>query len=568
MPPFFQWFTILALPSTAETNLPPQGHEPDENYKSKYRGVTYHKAGKRWRCSIKVEGRKITLGSFPSEDEAAQAFDNAALRYRGPSTSLNFPSAAQAAPVVLDILEVEYPPNGVPIAGLPSNGRYLPMPHLAHLGHPTRKRVKLEAGAAAGPQPEEEDPEADEEGPEPTHEPTMSEGSDVDPVEPGGDESEEEEDDEDLCLAWRQQQALEWARSRILKLQPTTAHASGRLPAGSRKLARPPKQLTAAGEPGVAAAGEAGPPLVARKRGRPRKDTWLEGDTPPRPKRHVVHMSATSKQHAGKWKAQIVKPGMKNARAIGYYDTEEEALEAFQRALEAQLAAQPPPPPHGHAAADSPADAEDADLDERGSADAHAVDPETMHLQHQAELQAASHPLGSVESGAQAGGQPAPGAVAAHPQPTLPRVSCTASDTGESGAPAGGKRRGRPPGSKNKKLAGDVPLPVAPLSSHTGRPVEGLLGSRQAAGQAGVAAGAGGAGPELTPLAALAHQLTGQHTEQAPQLQVQSAMMIAPPTQHTAHVHFPLQQPHCTVAAPGLHMAPLAHLVSVDECRT
>jgi hypothetical protein len=55
---------------------------------SRYRGVVRYRDG--WRANI-VAGRGLTLGTFDDEEEAALAYDRAALAVHGPSATLNFP---------------------------------------------------------------------------------------------------------------------------------------------------------------------------------------------------------------------------------------------------------------------------------------------------------------------------------------------------------------------------------------------------------------------------------------------------------------------------------------------
>ena len=60
---------------------------------SKYRGVTLHHSGNRWGARIgKVHGEKyLYLGTFASEEEAAMAYDRAAIMHRDRKAITNFP---------------------------------------------------------------------------------------------------------------------------------------------------------------------------------------------------------------------------------------------------------------------------------------------------------------------------------------------------------------------------------------------------------------------------------------------------------------------------------------------
>jgi len=62
---------------------------------SKYKGVTFQKATRRWRATIHVTGRSIQLGEFKSERQAAKAYDEAAKKYFGTFVCLNFPKRSE-----------------------------------------------------------------------------------------------------------------------------------------------------------------------------------------------------------------------------------------------------------------------------------------------------------------------------------------------------------------------------------------------------------------------------------------------------------------------------------------
>jgi hypothetical protein len=57
---------------------------------SKYKGVSYHKPYKKWRAIIKFERRRIFLGYFDNEIDAAKAYDEAAKKYHREFAVLNF----------------------------------------------------------------------------------------------------------------------------------------------------------------------------------------------------------------------------------------------------------------------------------------------------------------------------------------------------------------------------------------------------------------------------------------------------------------------------------------------
>jgi hypothetical protein len=55
----------------------------------KYKGVSPYRG--RWQATIRVEGKLKWLGAFDTAEDAARAYDDAVLHYRGRKGVLNFP---------------------------------------------------------------------------------------------------------------------------------------------------------------------------------------------------------------------------------------------------------------------------------------------------------------------------------------------------------------------------------------------------------------------------------------------------------------------------------------------
>ena len=60
-------------------------------HSSIYKGVFYRKVSKKWGASIRSPDKKIHLGLFLDEIEAAKVYDEAAKKYHGEFAVLNFP---------------------------------------------------------------------------------------------------------------------------------------------------------------------------------------------------------------------------------------------------------------------------------------------------------------------------------------------------------------------------------------------------------------------------------------------------------------------------------------------
>jgi hypothetical protein len=62
-----------------------------KNTSSRFTGVCLLKTRNRWRVGIKNKGKRIFLGYYDDEIEAAKAYDAAARKYHGEFARLNFP---------------------------------------------------------------------------------------------------------------------------------------------------------------------------------------------------------------------------------------------------------------------------------------------------------------------------------------------------------------------------------------------------------------------------------------------------------------------------------------------
>lgn len=56
---------------------------------SGYKGVSWHKAGKKWHAKIAVNYKQIHLGLFKIKEDAARAYNKAAIKYFGEFAKLN-----------------------------------------------------------------------------------------------------------------------------------------------------------------------------------------------------------------------------------------------------------------------------------------------------------------------------------------------------------------------------------------------------------------------------------------------------------------------------------------------
>ena len=63
-----------------------------------FKGVRKNKRGIRWRATICVNRKRIFLGNFLTPEEAARAYDQAAIRNFGEFAHLNFPTSSGSGP--------------------------------------------------------------------------------------------------------------------------------------------------------------------------------------------------------------------------------------------------------------------------------------------------------------------------------------------------------------------------------------------------------------------------------------------------------------------------------------
>ncbi|KAL3155145.1 hypothetical protein ABBQ38_011201 [Trebouxia sp. C0009 RCD-2024] len=70
---------------------PPHAGPSSRSFSSKYRGVSWHNQTGKWKAQIKVLGKDVNLGRHVAEDDAARAYDKAAICARGKEVAkLNF----------------------------------------------------------------------------------------------------------------------------------------------------------------------------------------------------------------------------------------------------------------------------------------------------------------------------------------------------------------------------------------------------------------------------------------------------------------------------------------------
>jgi hypothetical protein len=77
-------------PATVSQNLCNRPKRKSKT-RSKYKGLEWDRTQRKWKARIQINNRKIYLGSFNSEIDAACAYDRAAKKYHREFANLNFP---------------------------------------------------------------------------------------------------------------------------------------------------------------------------------------------------------------------------------------------------------------------------------------------------------------------------------------------------------------------------------------------------------------------------------------------------------------------------------------------
>ncbi len=75
-------------PATVSQNLCNRPKRKSKT-RSKYKGLEWDKTKRKWKARIQLDNKKIYLGSYDSELDAARAYDHAAIKYHREFANLN-----------------------------------------------------------------------------------------------------------------------------------------------------------------------------------------------------------------------------------------------------------------------------------------------------------------------------------------------------------------------------------------------------------------------------------------------------------------------------------------------
>jgi hypothetical protein len=86
----------LASPKQNARHCRTRTHMSGAPVTSKWKGVSWHKASRKWVTQILVNGQKMYLGLWRCEKLAALMYDDAARKYHGEFARLNFPGPEES----------------------------------------------------------------------------------------------------------------------------------------------------------------------------------------------------------------------------------------------------------------------------------------------------------------------------------------------------------------------------------------------------------------------------------------------------------------------------------------